>query len=160
MTQVFTSLPDTPDIWPTPWHSSFLVQLYLLIAPLRIRTHLRPQRNVILTLVYLSSQNFHLTMAQQTLRYVFGKWTAYQHLRWLIQVMRFSFFEVQPQSQVISTAQFLQLLVQRFRPYSQSYQVSYISMFDISYIRGVTNPAADALSSLEFRIAVSDSWEA
>jgi len=53
---------------------------------------------------------------------------AHQHLRWLVlaicgQAIRYWFFEVEPQGQVTSTAPFLQLLVQRFRPYSQSYHL-------------------------------------
>ena len=51
-----------------------------------------------------------------------------QHLRWLVldlreQAMRYWFLEVEPQGQVTSIAQFLQLLVQRFRPYFQSYHL-------------------------------------
>jgi len=37
--------------------------------------------------------------------------------------MRYWFFEVEPQGHVSSTAQFLQLLVQRFRQHSQRYHI-------------------------------------
>jgi len=51
-----------------------------------------------------------------------------QYLRWLVlalrgQAIRYLFIEVEPQGQVTSTAQFLQLIVQMFRPYSQSYHL-------------------------------------
>ena len=86
-----------------------------------------PMTRPTVALVYTSTPNFHPTMVQPIVPSVgvavfeASLKPTYKHLRWLVPALRrpatcYWFFEVEQPGQVTSTAPFVQLLVQIFRP--------------------------------------------